>query len=69
MHRQAPWWDADLKAQFNLSSAMPLDGVESAISAWVALACSQTMGPELYAQEEQLHEDLVETAEVKELDA
>ena len=48
---------------------MPLDGVESAISAWVALAGSQTMGPELYAQEEQLREDLVETAEVKELDA
>ena len=67
--REAPWWDADMKAQFNLSSDVPLDGVESAISAWVAFACSQTLGQELSVQEEQMHGDLVASAKMKELDA
>ena len=35
----APWWDENLKAQSNFSSVAPSDGVGSAISAWVALAC------------------------------
>ena len=48
VHRQVSWWDADLKA-------MPPDGVESAISAWVAMDCRHSLGPEWYAQEEQLH--------------
>ena len=57
--RPDPWWDADVKAQFNLSSDAPPDGVESAISDWVALACCPTLGQELSAQEEQMHGDLV----------
>ena len=67
--RHAPWWDEDLKAQINLSSEAPLDGVGSAISAWVALACSQTLGQELSAQEEQVHGDLAKSAKMKELEA
>ena len=48
VHRQVSWWDADLKA-------MPPDGVESAISAGVAMDCRHSLGPEWYAQAEQLH--------------
>ena len=34
----AQWGDGNLKAQINFSPAAPTDGVDSAISAWVAFA-------------------------------
>ena len=69
MKHHAPWWDENLKAQINFSSVAPIDGVDSAISAWVAFACSKALGQELSAQDERLHEELVASAKMEELDA
>ena len=38
------WWDSTLKSQINLAAIAPIDGVESAISAWVALARERPWG-------------------------
>ena len=40
----ASWWDSTLKSQINLATFAPIGGVESAISAWVALACEKALG-------------------------
>ena len=58
-----------LKAQIDFSPVAPIDGVESAISAWAAFACGKALGQELSAQEEHLHAGLVASAKTKDLDA
>ena len=65
----ASWWDSTLKSQINFAAFAPIDGVESAISAWVALACEKALGQELSAQVEHLNAELVASAKMKELDA
>ena len=58
-----------LKPQINFAAVAPLDGVESAISAWVSLACEKALGQELSAQEEHMNAELAASAKLQELDA
>ena len=58
-----------MKPHINLAALAPLDGVESATSAWVAFECEMILGQELSASEEQMHADLVTSAKVNELEA
>ena len=43
--------------------------MDSAFTAWVAVACDKVLGQELPPEEEELHADLVAAAKKKELDA
>ena len=61
----ASLWNPTLKSQINLAAVAPIDGVESAVSAWVALACEKALGQELSAQEAHLNADLVALAKMK----
>ena len=65
----AQWWNPIMKPHINLAAIAPLDGVESAISAWVAFESEMILGQELSALEEQMHADLVISAEAEELAA
>ena len=65
----APWRNPTLKSQINFAAVAPIDGAESDISAWVALACEKALGQELSAQEEHLNAELVASAKAKELEA
>ena len=58
-----------MKPHINLAALAPLDGVESATSAWVAFECEMIVGQELSVLEEQMHADLVTSAKVNELEA
>ena len=62
----ASWWDPILKSQINFAAVALIDNVESAISAWVALACEKALGQELSAQERHMHAELAACAKMGE---
>ena len=45
-----------------------MEGVDGAISAWVAGACNRISGQELTPEEDEVHADLVEADKLRELD-
>ena len=46
-----------------------IEGVDGAISVWVADECNRALGQELYQEEERLHAELVQGGKRRELEA
>ena len=66
---RAQRWGRELKAHWDATEASPLEGADSAISAWAADQCNKALGPEPLAGEEKLHGNLVRSARERELAA
>ena len=47
----AQWWSPDLKSKMEASPSDAVEGVDGAISAWVADECNRVLGQELPQEE------------------
>ena len=64
----AQWWPPDLKPKVGVNPSAAVDGVDGAISAWVADECNRVLGQELSQEEEEMHADLANGRKKRELE-
>ena len=62
----AQWWSPDLKPKIEASQSSVVEGVDGAISAWVADECNRISGQDLTPEEEEVHADSVEAGKLRE---
>ena len=65
----AQWWSPDLKSKLEASPSDAVEGVDGAISAWVADECNRAPGQELPQEAEVMHADLAREGKRRELEA
>ena len=65
----AQWRSPDLKPKLEVNPSAAADGVDGAISAWVADECNRVLRQELPQEEEEWHVDLANYGEKRELEA
>ena len=65
----AQWWPPDLKPKMEASPSEAVEGVDGAISAWVADECNRVLGQELSQEEDEMRADLAREGKRRELEA
>ena len=67
-HAHAQWWSPDLKPKMEASPSAAAEGVDGAISAWVADECDRILNQELTPEEKDMHADSVTAGKSRELE-
>ena len=65
----AQWRSPDLKPKMEASPSEAVEGVDGAISAWVADECNCVLGQEFPQEEEEMRAELVHEGQRRELEA
>ena len=69
VRKNAQWWSPELKPRDKAPQSSVAEGVKSAVSAWVADGRKRVLGQGLLPDEEKVHADLVQEANLRELAA
>ena len=68
-HAHAQWWSPELTPRMEASPSAAAEGVDGAISAWIADERDHILGQELTPEEENIHADLVGAGKLREFEA
>ena len=69
VHAHAQWWSPDPKPKMEASPSATAEGVDGAISAWVANECNRFSGEDLTLGEEDVHAHSKQAGKPRELEA
>ena len=69
VQEHAQWWNPELKPKMEALQSSVVEGVDGAVSAWVADECNRVLRQELLPDEEKLHSDLAQEGKLRELAA